>query len=91
MNDANDIRGHRRWRKLRQRMLAETPMCEQCGWRPSCEIHHRTRVADGGGNEASNLVALCSQCHAEAHDGVSAERRAWRRYVAELVAKTPSR
>ncbi len=40
-----------------------------CG-NPNCrhiltlELHHMVRVADGGGNEASNLLALCPNCHA---------------------------
>lgn len=90
---SNDIRGHRRWRRMRDRMLAESPVCGRCGFRLATEIHHLVRVADGGGNEASNLMALCRECHLEAHegDGVSAERRAWRAYVAEQVAKTPAR
>jgi hypothetical protein len=28
------------------------------------ELHHIAWVKDGGGNEASNLVALCPNCHA---------------------------
>lgn len=88
---SNDIRGHRRWRKMRERMLAESPLCDRCGIRLATEIHHRVRVADGGGNDAGNLAGLCRQCHVEAHDGVSAERRAWREYLAELIAKTPAR
>lgn len=31
------------------------------------EIHHIIPVADGGGDEPSNLVTLCKRCHKERH------------------------
>ena len=45
------------------------------------------RVADGGGDNLGNLKALCSACHKAAHRvraQVSAERQAWRDYLAKL-------
>src|ERR1035441_4161897 len=33
------------------------------------DIHHIVEVADGGGNEAGNLLALCPNCHALLHRG----------------------
>src|SRR5262245_11347489 len=33
------------------------------------DIHHIVEVAEGGGNEPSNLLALCPTCHALFHRG----------------------
>ena len=52
--------------------------CELCGkrapfekenGRPFLEIHHVRRLADGGGDVPGNAVALCPNCHREAHYG----------------------
>ncbi len=34
------------------------------------DIHHIIHVSKGGGNEVSNLIALCPTCHALHHKGV---------------------
>ena len=31
------------------------------------EVHHIVPVADGGGDEPSNLITLCTDCHHEIH------------------------
>jgi hypothetical protein len=33
------------------------------------DLHHLDRVTDGGGNEATNLLALCPTCHRLHHNG----------------------
>jgi hypothetical protein len=33
------------------------------------DLHHMTEVAEGGGNDAGNLLALCPTCHALLHRG----------------------
>jgi hypothetical protein len=33
------------------------------------DLHHMVEVADGGGNEPGNLLALCPTCHALHHRG----------------------
>lgn len=33
------------------------------------EIHHIVPVADGGGDEPSNLITLCHDCHMRRHKG----------------------
>ena len=40
---------------------------------PYLEIHHIHRLADGGSDVPENAVALCPNCHREAHYGVRAE------------------
>lgn len=46
--------------------------CRECGARASyegawLEVHHKRRVADGGGYAPWNLVSLCRNCHREVH------------------------
>lgn len=54
--------GHRRYRKLRQLILDETPLC-RCG-RLATEVDHRWPVEYGGpAYEGWNLQALCGDCH----------------------------
>lgn len=36
---------------------------------PYLEVHHITRVSDGGPDHPDNVIALCPNCHAEVHDG----------------------
>ncbi|MEY8238831.1 MAG: HNH endonuclease signature motif containing protein [Cycloclasticus sp.] len=49
--------------------------CEHCGEPapfltkagPYLEVHHITRLADDGPDEPQNVIALCPNCHREAH------------------------
>lgn len=52
--------------------------CESCGKpapfttkasRPYLEVHHRTPLAEGGDDTVENAIALCPNCHREAHYG----------------------
>ncbi|XQW85683.1 HNH endonuclease [Thalassotalea piscium] len=56
--------------------------CEGCGTKsafetksgPYQEVHHLTRLSDGGADSPENVIALCPTCHRRAHyavDGVS--------------------
>ena len=56
--------------------------CELCGsgapfarpgGHPYLEIHHVERLADGGADVPDNAVALCPNCHREAHYGDRAD------------------
>jgi len=44
------------------------------------EVHHITWVRDGGGNQSTNLLALCPNCHTLHTNGVIPERaiRHWK-------------
>lgn len=42
--------------------------CRRCGATRFLEIHHERPVSAGGGNEAENLVTLCSRCHRRLHE-----------------------
>ena len=60
----------RAWQRTRLRVLSQRPLCEDCAERgdvaPATEVHHRVkiRVAPERKHDASNLVALCAECHA---------------------------
>lgn len=41
---------------------------------PFLEIHHVERLADGGEDVVDNTVALCPNCHREAHSGAESAR-----------------
>ena len=36
---------------------------------PYLEVHHKKRLADGGDDTVKNAIALCPNCHREAHYG----------------------
>ena len=40
---------------------------------PYLEVHHVVRLADGGKDNVGNAIALCPNCHREAHYGVSTD------------------
>ena len=67
--------------------------CELCGsaapfakpgGRPYLEIHHVDRLADGGADVPDNAVALCPNCHREAHYGIRTDDI--RQSLRELIA-----
>jgi len=47
-----------------------------CGNTRFLELHHIRPRREGGGNEADNLITLCSSCHSLAHDGAAPPSRA---------------
>lgn len=47
---------------------AEAPFESQSG--PYLEVHHLTRLADGGADSPENVIALCPTCHRRAHYSV---------------------
>jgi 5-methylcytosine-specific restriction protein A len=56
-------------------------ICEKCGSRapflratdgtPYLEVHHRVALAAGGADSLDNVVAMCPNCHRQAHYGES--------------------
>lgn len=39
------------------------------------EVHHIKPVSEGGGDEPSNLITLCKNCHQERHRKLNEEKR----------------
>lgn len=52
------------WRIQRTRILAAHPTCALCP-APATDVHHLIRRADGGLDDASNLVPLCHAHHSQ--------------------------
>ena len=67
----NHQRYGRAWRKIRDQYLAAHPLCEKCaeaGRFVKAElVHHVKPIADGGTNDAENLMSLCVACHEKMH------------------------
>jgi hypothetical protein len=54
----------RRWRKLRERILArDGHMCQACGSQEELQVDHIISRVDGGQNNESNLQVLCKLCN----------------------------
>lgn len=64
--------------------------CEGCGTiapfetksGPYLEVHHLTRLSDGGADNPENVIALCPTCHRRAHYSINSIS-----FNSELVAK----
>ena len=41
---------------------------------PFLEVHHIQPLAEGGKDTVKNTVALCPNCHREAHFGINKEK-----------------
>ncbi|TKB56772.1 HNH endonuclease [Ferrimonas aestuarii] len=58
---------------------------------PYLEVHHLTRLADGGPDHPANVIALCPNCHREAH--YSKSRRQFNAKLSDIAnsieAQTP--
>ena len=72
---------------LRRRILdRDGRRCRDCGKAGRLEVHHVVHLANGGGNDESNLRTLCRDCHIRAHRRpVSAAASAWQEFMGELA------
>lgn len=50
--------------------------CRGCA-KPAAECHHIIFRSQGGSDEVGNLVALCRNCHEQAHGRVGTQLSAW--------------
>ena len=68
-DSASKRRYGRAWRKIRDRYLAEQPLCEKCReagrLTNAGEAHHIKPLSKGGIHAENNLMALCKRCHSE--------------------------
>lgn len=93
-----------RWLRLRRAVLTAHPLCQRCEAmgrvRAATEVHHATPVERGLGPaekellayDPHNLVALCHECHVEAHkemgrSGKAQAKAAARERLARFVNK----
>ena len=61
----------RAWKRIRDRYVAEHPLCEMClmdgRYTPVQEVHHIVPLSRGGTHDSSNLMSLCRSCHNKVH------------------------
>jgi len=55
-----------------ERCKKAAPFKRQSDHSPYLEVHHKVRLADGGDDTVKNALALCPNCHREAHFGKQA-------------------
>ena len=59
----------RAWKRIRDRHIAQHPLCEVCkrngSLTPAEEVHHIVPLSQGGTHDDSNLMSLCKSCHSE--------------------------
>lgn len=64
--DYSDYLASPLWREIRERRMAESPLCYCCG-RPVAVLHHRDySAATLQGRRPHALVSLCRRCHTAA-------------------------
>lgn len=51
------------WRRIRDQVLAEEPVCTICRAAPSTDVDHIRPLRAGGTNARSNLRGTCHSCH----------------------------
>jgi 5-methylcytosine-specific restriction endonuclease McrA len=49
--------------------------CQSCGAMSNLEVHHKQFRSHCGGDSESNLITLCTACHASVHHSKTVERR----------------
>lgn len=52
-----------------QKCHAAAPFARRSDQTPYLEVHHKKPLADGGADTLENVIALCPNCHREAHHG----------------------
>jgi 5-methylcytosine-specific restriction endonuclease McrA len=74
------------WQKKRARIKArDGHACVRCGSTSGLAVHHILKARFGGSDDDSNLVTVCSRCHA------LLDRPGYEGYRAEAPAATPRR
>jgi hypothetical protein len=58
------------WRNRYELVIEQNRPCAVCGTFDELEVHHLTRIRDGGSDELSNLVVLCFTHHRGSETGV---------------------
>jgi len=61
----NHIRNYRKFFNIGEQ---DVIVCEYCRCNKAVDIHHIDYRSQGGGDEISNLIALCRDCHSFAHN-----------------------
>jgi 5-methylcytosine-specific restriction endonuclease McrA len=55
-------------KKIRTELFELHPLCQRCGERPPMHLHELLRRGQSGSpTDIANIVALCAECHRDAH------------------------
>ena len=55
-----------KWKKLREKILADRKVCEKCGSSKDLHVHH-LRYKNFGHETGEDLQVLCHECHCKVH------------------------
>lgn len=59
------------WMRVRREVLArDGHRCRACGQSHGLDVHHVVMRSLGGSDDATNLIALCRDCHTSVHGHV---------------------
>ena len=79
----------REWRRISYAIRERAGfLCERCKPRTvaAALTHHIKPVTAGGAKlDPANLEALCFDCHEQEHGRANEQKRAWGRYLQELM------
>jgi len=65
------------YEELRQQVLRRDGWrCQACGTMSNLEVHHMKFRSQVGDDVDSNLITLCSACHASVHSGRETQQAA---------------
>ncbi|MGY2127467.1 HNH endonuclease [Blastococcus sp. SYSU DS0617] len=76
----------RPWRRLRQQVLREEPICRYCGIRPSTTVDHVLPLSKFPhlAHVRTNLAGACRWCNGSKHDRTAGPRRTTNSAVTQL-------
>ena len=64
------------YEQLREEVLRrDSWRCQACGAMVNLEVHHKELRSQSGDDAESNLITLCSACHAGVHSGRISKRQ----------------
>ncbi len=61
------------------------PAAFQANWGPYLEVHHLSRLADGGPDHPDRVAAVCANCHRRCHYGT--DRVAYNALLSKAIAR----
>ena len=64
-----------RYRKAREIVLAQNPICQACFIAEATETDHRVPFDEGGSDAPDNLIPLCFPCHEQRTRAQAKDRR----------------
>lgn len=80
------------WRSIRKRVLSrDKSTCFRCGGRATVAHHRRYTQAVLDGEDDTQLVSLCEDCHRTVHNAANGKPRdSWNEGEAILIERPPS-